>query len=170
MPRRKAGAPIRGAQAYHALRPRERETYLRSVNALSWMRDKSWSLSRTARELNVSPRSISKYAGSALRRDARGRYAPRPADRFYRELNFMTPDGPVVVGVHGSRRASEVARHAAAVKRFGETGDWEGLRPFSGKRLVVGAQELEYVTDPDVLTRLLEAGTVSFEDLYARAT
>jgi hypothetical protein len=84
------------------------------------------------------------------------------ADRLYRRINVITPEGPVLVETRGSRAASLAGRHANAVRKFVETGDSGDLRAFQGK--TVGGHP--FATAPEDLRELARKGAVEFEDIY----
>jgi hypothetical protein len=83
-----------------------------------------------------------------------------------RPIRFLTDQGIVVVDLHNSRTASRVAQYWGAVDHYLRTGDRTRLRPFEGKRIRASGSLFPFVTDPELLIRLGEAGEVRFEDLY----
>jgi hypothetical protein len=137
----------------------------RALDALSRMRTEGLSMSKAAVRAETSVKSIIKYVGRALKKNAVGRYQAKPADRLIRVINFYADGGPIEITVKSSRTASEVSRHLTAVKQFLKTGDASGLVEFEGKTVKIGGISYPFVTDLDLLERLQDA--VSFEDLYA---
>lgn len=140
---------------------------LRALEALSEMREQRKSLTQAARAAQTTPRTVKRHVAPALRKTRTGRYKPTPSDRLPRSLRFLTPEGIISVEVGGSRAASEIARHWAAVDRYLRTGQTDALREFRGRAIRVGKGRYPFVTDPRTLGRLARAGEVSFEDLYA---
>ena len=136
----------------------------RALRAVSLMR-KGLSRAKAAKRAGTTPRTIQKYAKSAIRR-REGAYEALPADQMRRPMRFLTEEGVIVLDIHSSRSATKLAKHWAAVDRYLRTGERDWLRPFEGKRLRAGGHLYAYVTDPILLVRLAEAGEVLFEDLY----
>jgi hypothetical protein len=137
------------------------------LEVLSIMRREGVSLTRAARKAGTTAATVRKYVSPALRRDGRGRYAVTPSDRLTREMRFYAPDGMIEIKLRGSRAASRIAEHAAAVHLFLHKGRTDVLKPFIGKS-VRGTDGVAhpFVTDPAILKRLGEAGETSFERLY----
>jgi hypothetical protein len=138
----------------------------RALEALSRMRTENLSMTKAARRAETSVKSVLKYAGSALKKNAAGRYQAKPSDRLTRVINFYTEGGPMEITVKSSVAASQISRHLTAVKQFLKTGDASGLKEFEGKTVKVGGTSYPFITDLDLLERLQDA--VSFEDLYAK--
>ena len=138
----------------------------RALEALNRMRADGLSLTRAARTSRTTPQTVRNYVGRALTRSAGGRYAPTPSDRFTRRVWLLTARGKVEIAVRGSRPASRVARHMAAVDRYLREGRTDALRGFEGETIRAGRVVHAFVTDPVALDRLAFAGEVSFERLY----
>jgi hypothetical protein len=138
-----------------------------ALEALHLMRSRKLSLAQAAREVRASPRTISKYVGSALTKSAAGRYRAKPSDRLLRSLRFITPEHQITVDVRGSRLASRIATYWNAVDRYLKTGDAGSLKRFAGKSVKIGRLRYPFVTDPYILRRLVNEAQVSFQDLYA---
>ena len=101
-----------------------------------------------------------RYTRSATRKDRSGRIVARPADRLFRPMEILNARGERELrAVYGSRRASLVGAHQAALDRFLQTGDPSVLEPFRGKK-VAG---VELASDPDVIEHAARTGTL--EDL-----
>jgi hypothetical protein len=139
----------------------------RALEVLSRMRTENLSLTRAAKKAETSARSVIKYAASALKKSAGGRYRAKPSDRLKRTLYFLTEDQKIPVEIRSSRTASKVAAYWSAVDRFLKSGDASGLVEFEGKSIRAGKTTYPFITDPDILERFGNAGEVSFEDLYA---
>jgi hypothetical protein len=136
----------------------------RALKAVSLMR-KGLSREKAARHAMTTPRTIQKYAKKAIRRRA-GSYQALPADQMRRPMRVLTDRGVTVADVRGSGTASRLSTYWHAVDHYLRTGDRTRLRPYEGKHLRAGGHLFEYITDPDLLARLAEAGEVRFEDLY----
>lgn len=114
----------------------------------------------------VGPRSVKRAIGSALIKEPNGRWKAKPSDRLLRYLPFITAEGAPTVPVRGSKQASLVGRHEAAVKQY-LAGDPEPLRKFEGKFLKIGKEQLPFITDPEFLEQLYYKGQLGgFDSFY----
>jgi hypothetical protein len=139
----------------------------RVTGVLSKMRS-GISLRKAAREAKVSPRTVLKRAGSALRKNKSGRYAAKPSDRLVRPILVPTPEGPREIEVRGLREAGRVGRYWAALQKYYEVGDASNLRKFSGQSITdTNGAQFPLITDLSILDRLGSAGVVSFESIYS---
>jgi hypothetical protein len=87
----------------------------RALRALAAMRHGA-SISHASRDNGVSPRTIKRYASSALVQDRPGgRIRVTKSDRLVRYLQIPGPAGPIEITAHGSKEASEFAQYKAAV-------------------------------------------------------
>ncbi len=152
---------VTGRKAWGTLTIPQRAAYDRALDALARMRSEGLSLPHAAKEAGTTPAVVRKYVSSALR-TSRGRVTAKPSDRLYRRMTVITPEGPTLVEVRGSRSASLIGKHANAVRKFVETGDVRDLRKFRGE--TVGGHTL--ATDPDTLQQLARRGEVDLEDIY----
>jgi hypothetical protein len=132
------------------------------------MRSEELSLKQAARLAHTTPGTVRKYVGRVITKKASGRYAAAPSDRLTRYVWLLTKDGKVEVAVRGSRQASRVARHMAAVDHYLRTGDADPLAEFEGQGVRSRNQLHPFLTDTHALDRLADAGEVSFERLYTR--
>jgi hypothetical protein len=134
------------------------------------MRRKGLALRTAARDEGTDPRTVLRYVGSALRqRGYRERYRPTAYDRLLRTLNVLTPSGTVAVTVRASGTASRIAEYMNAVRTYVNKGELSALARFSGKSFRASGASYTFVTDPDTLERLADAGVMAIEQLY-RAT
>lgn len=139
----------------------------RSLATVALMRRERMSLTKAARIQGSSRRTVLDYARSALRRDRHGEYWALPHDHIRRTLNFLTPRGTIPVTVHDSRTATDIAEHMNAVRKYVRTGDTSELQRFKDKSFVTAGRVRRFVTDPDVLDELADAGSLSaIETLY----
>ena len=142
----------------------------RALGVLSRMRAEGKSMTAAIREVETSKQTVDRHVGSALIQEENGRYRATPSDRFRRDLHFLTPEGQISITTRSSRLASKVAEYWTAVDHYLKTGDATRLAPFVGKTIRAGKQTHPFITDPRTLTRIANAGEVSFEDLYAIST
>ncbi len=164
----KRKAPRTAAQ-YIARPARQRESLQKSAHVLTAMRSEKISLAKAAREHGISPKTVRRYAGSALRKGSRGTYRARATDTILRALIIPTPEGLTEIATRDSRSASIVAEYANAVQVFLQTGDDSELRPFRGEHIIdAEGNRIPLLTDLDELERLGAAGVLSFESLYAK--
>ncbi len=145
----------------------EREARDRSLATLALARREGLPLSHAATIQDISPKTVLEYARPAFRRDRHGEYWALPDDHIRRTLNFLTPRGPVPVTVYDSRRATDIAEYMNAVRKYVRTGDTSKLERFKDKSFVTAGRVRRFVTDPDVLDELADAGSLSaIESLY----
>jgi hypothetical protein len=120
---------------------------------------------KAAKRARTTPRTIQKYAQPAIRREE-GTYRARPTDLLRRSMRVLTDQGVDVAEIPSSGIASRLSKYWHAVDHYLRTGDRRPLRPYEGKVLRAAGRQFPFVTDPDLLARLAEAGEVRFEDLY----
>jgi hypothetical protein len=133
-----------------------------ALAVLSRMSNRGESLSKAARALHTTPRTVRKFAGKQLRRSAAGRYSATESDRMKRELNVFGSEGYEPVVVRSSKIARLASEHLIAVNRFLRTGDAEWLKPFRRKSIA----GVELLTDPDRIREFAEADLVKLDGLY----
>jgi hypothetical protein len=149
---------------------REAQARERALATLAVMRREKLSLKATAKAQETDPRTVRRYVGSALRQDAPGRrYKPSARDRLARTLNVITPEGTQPVTVRDSRTASRIAEYMNAVRTYVNKGELSALERFHGKSFRGAGVRYAFVTDPNTLELLADAGILAFEQLY-RAT
>jgi hypothetical protein len=146
------------------LSAREQATYERVLDAVAIGRREGLPARVAARRAGTTVRSMQRYGGDTVHRSGRG-LVVADADRLFRRMRVQTTEGQQVVDVRGSRAASRIAAHHAAVDAYLKGGGEARLRRFRDVR--VGGYRLE--TDPDALEAAADREEVSFEDLYAKA-
>jgi hypothetical protein len=160
----------RTAEQFFARSERSQDTWLRVTEAIRKMRTAVVSLQQAAKESGVSPRTVTRLAGSTLKKGKNGRYSVKPGDQLLRVLKIPAADGSREIGVRGSRQASLLGEYWATVHKYLATGDSSGLEKFRGKQirdssgLIIPLQ-----SDLKELNRLGSAGSLSFESLYAKS-
>jgi hypothetical protein len=106
----------------------------RVLKVLASMR-RGATLSKAAKENGVTPRTVKRYAGSALVQDRPGgRIRATKSDRLVRYLQIPGPNGPRDVNARGSKVAAEFAKYKAAVNRL-LAGDRHALKDWHGKKI-----------------------------------
>lgn len=140
------------------------KTQRRAQDALRRMRQGK-SLTRAARAAHTTPATVKRYERGIVKRRKR-RFVAEPYDRQPRQLKFLSPDGIILLDIRDSRVASRLGSYWSAVDYFLRTGDTSRLRPFQGKSVRSGGQRHAFLTDPQTIERLANAGVVSFEEIY----
>jgi len=168
---RRGNTSPKTTEQYRAKPKRFQELWDRVVGVVSKMRSEKTSLQRTSRQAGVSPRSVIRLGGSALRKGPNGRYVAKPSDRLLRVLVIPSANKLRQVAVRGSRQATVLGEYWNGVRKYLATGDSSGLKKFQGKKIpdANGAQ-IPLITDLAELNRLGSAGVLSFESMYARST
>ena len=160
----------RTAEEFFVKPDRFQDRWNRVVHVISKMRADGLSLSQASREFGVDPRTVLRLGGSAVRKRANGRYAPRTTDRLLRVLVIPTLEGLREIAVRDSRQASQLAEYWAAVQKYLETGDASALRKIRRKTITnADGKRVRLIKDLAELDRLGSAGVLSFESLYAKA-
>jgi len=135
------------------------------------MRAERVSLRKAARQFELDPRKVLKFAGSVLRKRKNGRYSAKPSDRLLRVLAVPTANGPREITTRDSKQASLLGQYWSAIQSYLQTGDDSELRKFKGQSVVAQSGEtFPLITNLAELDRLASAGVFSFESLYARST
>jgi hypothetical protein len=169
---RKRPVAPRTAEQYFAQPEKWQGIWNRIVAAVSKMRGEKVSLEKASRESGVSPRTVKRWAGSALQKRTSGKWAPKKNDNLLRVLIVPTPKGKREIGVRGFRQASLLGSYWSSVHTYIATGDDSGLKKFRGKKLRdASGEEILLITDLPELNRLgREGSALSFESMYSRST
>jgi hypothetical protein len=163
-------APPRTEAQYSAKPEKFKETWDRVLSAISKMRRDKVSLTQASRDAGTSPRTVTKWGKSALRKRKSGKYAAKAKDNLLRLVMIPTPDGTREIAVRGSEQVSLLAEYWNALHRYLQTGDASQLSKFLGKHIKdANGADVPLLTDLPVLNRLGSAGVLSFESLYARS-
>lgn len=141
----------------------KQDTYSRALHVLARMRRTGETLTETAREKHIDPRTVRKYLGPELKRIKAGEVQPTSADRRIRNMLIPTEKGITRASVRGSKSASLLGRYMSAVGKYLTTGDAGALEEFEGQ--TVGGYQL--VTDLQVLSTLAQAGALQLDEIYA---
>ena len=167
--RKQKSSPPRTKEQYFGKPRRFQDLWDRVVSVVSKMRAEKTSLQQASRNIGISPRTVTKWGGSALQKNAGGRYTAKRNDQLLRVLMFPSPDGTREVAVCGSRQATKIAEYWNSLHRYLQTGDRSGLEKFRGKFVIdADRARLSFITDPTELKRLGSAGVLSFQSIYGR--
>ena len=158
-------ARLNNLSAWKRLPSKAQQSRDTALRVLSEMRATGVPLSSAAAKYAVTPDIVQFWAGPALTSSRSPRATATPADRLYRPMRLLTPDGTVAVEVRGSRVAATIGGYWNAVHHYLATGDTRPLQRYDGKR-VAGVL---LVTDPDVIEHVAHIGELSFESIYAAA-
>src|SRR3954467_50114 len=139
MATRRIAGPVRSRKQWERLSAREQETYERVLDAVALGRREGLSARAAAKRVGTTVRSMKRYGGDAVERSGR-RMVVADADRLFRRMRVQTTGGRRAGDVRGSRVASRVAAHHAAVDGYLKGGGEERLRRF--RRTRVGGYEL----------------------------
>ena len=151
-------------------KPRQ-TTQLKLARVVTAMRSENVSLTCAAGEEQISLATVRRYAGSALRKTASGRYKARKSDRLLRVLVLPTPNGLAEIATRDSRSATIVGEYWNAVNHYLETADATELAQFRGVSIIdAQGNAVPLLTDTDELERLGSVGILSFQSLYARVS
>lgn len=133
------------------------------------MRSENISATRAARDLNVSPSQVFRWARPAFRKLSSGKYVAKRTDRLLRVLVMPSNKGLIEIAVSDSREASLLGEYWNAVDRFLRTGDSSGLQQLRKKRITdAGGKKIRLLTNLEELNRQASAGVLRFESLYGK--
>src|SRR5258708_16308399 len=116
-------SPPRTADQYYAKPEKFKDMWDRVVNVVSKMRNEKASLQKAAKELGISPKTVKRWAGSALQKRGGGKWSAKKTDTLLRVLTIPASDGTREIAVRGSRQATQLAEFWNAVHRYLQTGD-----------------------------------------------
>lgn len=171
-PRAKAKQAAPRTEAQYSARPeRFKETWDRVLSVISKMRSDKVSLTQASRDAGISPRTVTKWGKSALRKRKSGKYAAKASDNLLRLVTIPTPQGIREIAVRGSKQVSLLAEYWNAVHWYLQTGNATRLKQCQGKHITdASGVDVPLPVDLAELNRLGSAGVLSFESLYARTT
>jgi hypothetical protein len=145
----------------------ENETRERALATVALMRREDLALTAATTTFGIDPKTVRRYAGSALRRESRGGdYRATSHDRIPRTLYFITATGTITITVSDSRTASRIAEHMNAVRTYTRDGDSSDLATFRGEAFEAEDVTYRFVTDLATLDILADAGELAIENLY----
>jgi hypothetical protein len=165
-------APVapRTAEEFFAKPKRFQDRWIRTTHVVSKMRSDHVSLRKASREYGLAPQTVTRWAGSALRKRPNGRYAAKAMDELLRVLVIPQPGSKLrETAFRDSRQASESLRYLNAVQKYFDTGDASGIQEFVGKYVVdINGEQILLLTDLAELAPFGGAG-FSYESFYARS-
>jgi hypothetical protein len=163
-------APPRTAEDFFAQADADQETWNRVLRAIAKMRTDGLSLKKAAKEVGISPRTVTRRGGRTLNKGANGRYSVTRRDSLLRVVQVPTLNGSREVALRNSRHASKLGRYWAAVHKYLQTGDSSEIETFRGQHVKdANGADVPLLTNLTELNRLGSAGVLSFESLYARS-
>jgi hypothetical protein len=168
-PRNKHAAP-RTPEQHFAKSERDKDTWGRVVEVIRRMRSQKVSLNRASREVGISPHTVVRWGGAALRKRANGRYTAKAKDHLLRALRILTPEGRGEILLRGSEQATQLAEYWNAVDRYRDTGDSSRLDSYRGQYIKdANGTPVPLLTDHAAIDLLGSAGLLSFESIYTRS-
>lgn len=170
-PRTKAKQSAPRTEAQYLARPEKfKEAFDRVLSVISKMRSEKVSLTQASREAGISPRTVTKWGKSALRKQPSGKYAAKASDNLLRLVMIPTPQGTREIAVRGSKQVTLLAKYSNALHRYLQTGDASKLKEFQGMHIKdANGVDVPLLVDLATLNHLGSAGVLSFESLYARS-
>lgn len=165
---KKPKAP-RSVAEYNAKPEQFKDRWDHVIGVISKMRAEDCSLETAAKEFHVDPNTVKRWAGSALRKQANGRWTTKKRDSLLRLLMIPTSNGTHEIAVRGSGQATQLSKYWISLQRYLQTGDSSELKKFDDKFITdANGKKVPLITDLRLLNRLGSAGVLSFESLYAR--
>lgn len=162
-------APTTASQ-YFARGERFQDTWSRVAHVIAKMRSEKLSMTRAARDVGISPSTVTRWGKTALRKNKSGRFVARKTDRLLRILQTPTSTGLREIAVRNSREATILGEHSAALSKYVTTGDASDISRFTDVYVTdVTGTRVRLLTDLAEIDRLAGAGILSFESLYSRS-
>jgi hypothetical protein len=146
------------------------EVWIQTVNTVTKARVEKWTLSRAARAIGIDAKTVRQLAGSAFRKDKRGRLVATKRDSLLRVLTIPGPKGTRQVAVRNSHTGSQLGAYADAAGKYVRRGDPSALAAF--RTLVLkdaNGRRIRLVMNLKKLNELGHAGVLAFESLYSRS-
>jgi hypothetical protein len=166
----RASKPITAHEAYSVLKPKERASYRRSLDALNLLRTgQASNMAEAASMANTTPNTVHRYAGTALTTEEH-RITASKRDTLVRPMRVITTDGVLILPLESSRDAKLAARHASAMRLYLERGGRQRLAPFQGKSITVNGKQYVLATERTFIESLAIAGELDFDTLYEDVT
>jgi hypothetical protein len=158
----------RGLKDWNTVRPRVQDNYEAALENLNASRTGHRPLREVVKEDGrISLATQLRYTRQATTRDVFGRVVAKPADRLFRPMEILDARGERQLrAIYGSRSASDIGRHQAALSRFLETGDESVLAPLRAVRR--GGVEL--ASDHAVIEQAAREGTLDDLSPYPKGT
>jgi hypothetical protein len=131
-----------------------------------------------------APRTRTKDRGTrstTQKHSARSRAPHRPNEREVRQqvdqrtverdnpsqvIRFLDEQGVIAIKVRSARARSRVAEYLNALKSFSTYGLPSVLKEFKGEFVMASGIRHPFITDPDLLQELGNAGELEFEEMY----
>lgn len=162
--------PPRTLDSFFEQREQDQDTWNTALRVISKMRSDGLSLNKASKEAGISPSTVKRLAGRAIKKQPNGRYAVARRDSLLRVVRVPTTNGSQDVAVRNSRDASILGQYWEAVQKYYRTGDSSGIDKFRGTRIKdKNGVDFPLITDLKELKRLGSAGSLSFESLYSKS-
>ncbi len=127
---------------------------------LALRRDPGLTLAQAARLAHTTPGAMKRYAGTSLERVG-NRLIPKKNDRAIAVMSVLTPQGPIVGLVQGSRARDLIVRHSAwlnAVINSASPMSVRELKKFARRSVVVNGRRVQFVSTLAEVQHLVRLG------------
>ncbi len=140
--------------------------YEDSLEVLNLMR-KGRSIRNTSRKVGISPSTVKRYVGSALRLKNH-RLVPKQFDRLLRKVRIYEKGIEVWITVKGNKQSAIIGQYHSAIGRFAK--DESALKPFKKLKIMdANGKAYRLETDMTKIFSILEKREDSeFYSIYAR--
>ena len=135
---------------------KQKDTRLRSLEALALMRKDGKSMSAATRETGISPATFRRHVGKTISK-RNGRLIAKRSDRISRVMTIFSDGKRYNIETRSSRTASIIAKYNSAVGHYTRTGGVSNLRKLEGV-VVKDASGRKYLleTSPNKVIAILE--------------
>jgi len=152
--------------SYSTLTAREKDTYDRTTNLVTDLRNGEASYTELLRKHHLGSRTARKYGGRDLLGGTRGKpVRASKADRRVRDLMFPKSFGDVPLRTRNSRDATKLSEFFQDRYKFLK--DKLSAEDFEAKWRGVRVAGQELFTDADAILRMANAGDLKVDNLYA---
>lgn len=141
---------------YDSLKPSQKVTRIKALEALRQARKTGRALSSISKEIGISTRTAVKHTGAFKK--VKGRWKPAKTDKISRPPMAMNENAQeVTVKTRSSKYAIMIGEYQNAVKEFLETANSAALKTFDGKFItdIEGVKHF-FETDPDAVIAIHE--------------
>ena len=112
---RRAARPVYSEATLRGLSLDQSQARSAALEALSLMRSRGFSLTRAAREVELTRDAVRHWTGASIRKQGR-RFVAKSSDKLVRIMKVITPRGMQSEAIFDSRVASKLGAYNAAVK------------------------------------------------------
>ena len=116
------------------LSPKQISKYEDSLEVLQLMRKQKMTLTKAAKTVTISPKTVKRHLGSVIQKRS-NRIIAKQNDNLPRKIRMYQNGKEVWIQVRGNKRAAEIARYHGAVGRMLNQGQEDAMKNFENKTI-----------------------------------